>query len=750
MSRLNKHAILIGIDRYKDHPLKSSVSDVDAMSEVLEMPEYAFKVKKIVDSMASKLTIRQAIRELQEEKPDLVVFYFSGHGFRSELGVHLVTMDDEEYPEDAIRVDDTLRLLEKYVHETANVCIILDACYTGDSIQSEYRRIYNNLFKDFWIIASSNGLTFETSIGNHSLLTNTLLDGLTGEAVDRFGTVTTESIRSHLNTQLISENNKQVNIFGLSDFIVGSGFVSDGRITEQTNHKIRELEKKVAGYNITLKKFVRRVERDTEWLERGYVDESRRLAPIFDFYIRELNKDRLSASNIFADFRNQVLNAWTRMSQLRPGIKVSKGHIEKEIGSGGFGRVWKVRSEDGKNYAYKVCHAHILTEGRDNLRRFHRGYKSMQLLDDSSVVKVHTFTDAPYGFYMDFIDGPNWRELSLSTNQSLQTIVEHLIMVAQALQHAHDHKVMHRDVKPENILVAYNDEGQMEQSILTDFDLSWYSAATQVTSSARPMILTLKYASPEFATYPHKPLSKRPTTDIFSFGQLLFFAITGSDPEPSYSHIQNIQRFERSLEEQNPPANVAMILKQLYTECTRPTAAKRPQSMREVIAILQESRLFLRRSQQDIEISLRDFLHQVIFNIVGFNGVETHPIQMSLSSSKAKEAACQIESRTGNSMVIIRINEGSNGKVFHARLDCRLVHQLSFEHAKNFIYARSNKLKQISLGLSQHFEGTRFKITSGSVTPFQAHVNLKNIRRDNSGIIETMQLVQETIHLLEK
>ena len=140
--------------------------------------------------------------------------------------------------------------------------------------------------------------------------------------------------------------------------------------------------------------------------------------------------------------------------------------------------VWKVEPQDGGSLkAFKVYHPQDIYD-EEKIRRFRRGYDAMKQMDHPHIVKVHNFVECPLGFYMDFVDGPNLRSFT-GTVDDPRALVLILLAIGETLKHAHQRSVVHRDVKPENILMAYN-AGQW-RPFLTDFDLAWYSTATQVT-----------------------------------------------------------------------------------------------------------------------------------------------------------------------------------------------------------------------------------------------------------------------------
>src|SRR5207249_2805852 len=109
-----------------------------------------------------------------------------------------------------------------------------------------------------------------------------------------------------------------------------------------------------------------------------------------------------------------------------------------------------------------------------------------------------------------------------------EKIITLLLRVGETLQHAHGRDVLHRDVKPENILLEFDSEGEV-QPYLTDFDLSWFSTATKLTKVAEGFGSHF-YAAPEQMNNPLSPVAHRSTVDSYSFGEVMFFSLCGRDP----------------------------------------------------------------------------------------------------------------------------------------------------------------------------------------------------------------------------
>jgi len=262
--------------------------------------------------------------------------------------------------------------------------------------------------------------------------------------------------------------------------------------------------------------------------------------------------------------------------------------------------------------AYKVYHSQEL-QIKDKVARFERGYRAMNQLDHPHIVRVHKFTNSPLGFYMDFIAGPNLRQFAGTLREAPET-VDLLLKIAETLQHAHGRNVIHRDVKPENIVLAFDGGTQTWVPYLTDFDLAWFSTATQVTKDA---FGALFYAAPEQLAKPSSHAAHSPTTDIYSFGQLCFFAVAGSDPIP-FGSADNRQGLEDMIANW-AGEQAANAFLDLYDNCTRQDPRERPSSFRAVSDRLYQVYRLLRQVDQDQHISAGRFVTELLFAAAGLS-----------------------------------------------------------------------------------------------------------------------------------
>ena len=209
------------------------------------------------------------------------------------------------------------------------------------------------------------------------------------------------------------------------------------------------------------------------------------------------------------------------------GRTLGKYRLIEQLGRGGFASVYKAYQERLNRYiAIKVLHPHLV-EGEDFLVRFEREAIAVAALRHPNIVIVHDFdveTDIYY-MVMEFINGQSLKERLEQLNASgaympfadVRRIMDHII---SALDYAHSQGMLHRDVKPSNVIL--NSAGD---AFLTDFGIARILSNTQFTATGA-MIGTPAYMSPEQG----QGMSVSPASDVYSLGVMLFEFLTGQVP----------------------------------------------------------------------------------------------------------------------------------------------------------------------------------------------------------------------------
>ncbi|MEQ1827417.1 MAG: serine/threonine-protein kinase, partial [Pirellula sp.] len=204
--------------------------------------------------------------------------------------------------------------------------------------------------------------------------------------------------------------------------------------------------------------------------------------------------------------------------------RLGRYEIERVIGAGGMGVVLKAfDTELNRPVAIKVLARHLATSGPARVR-FAREAKAAAAVVHEHVVAIHNVDadrDHPF-LVMPFVSGQSLQsrvdcEGPLETREILRIGIQ----AAAGLAAAHEQGVIHRDVKPANILL----ENGVERVLLTDFGLARTADDASLTQSGI-IAGTPHYMSPEQAN--GQPTDQR--TDLFSLGAVLYFMATGHPP----------------------------------------------------------------------------------------------------------------------------------------------------------------------------------------------------------------------------
>lgn len=196
--------------------------------------------------------------------------------------------------------------------------------------------------------------------------------------------------------------------------------------------------------------------------------------------------------------------------------------IEK-VGEGGMGVVY--RAHDTKLYrdvALKFM-MHGLRFNSEHGDRLRREARALAALNHPNILTIHDIgdTDGVPFLVLEWVGGGALSDSALQPPLSTREFVRVALPVAEALGAAHDHGIVHRDVKPANVLVS--DEGRIK---LADFGLAKFRDLDRDVTRTAGAVGTVAYMSPEQASGGEVG----PTSDIFSFGVLAYELLTGQLP----------------------------------------------------------------------------------------------------------------------------------------------------------------------------------------------------------------------------
>lgn len=209
---------------------------------------------------------------------------------------------------------------------------------------------------------------------------------------------------------------------------------------------------------------------------------------------------------------------------------LGKYEIMEEIGRGGMGVVYKAKDiRIARTVAIKelLINPALSKAAEEIIARFHREAQTAGSLQHPNIVTIHDFGEDSGSHYiaMEFIEGKNLKEYMEEGHEfSDDDLLDIVIQVCEGLAHAHERKIVHRDIKPDNISIT--SKGDVK---ITDFGIARMSSDNPMMSMTQDgtMLGTLGYISPE-QLQDSRGVDHR--ADIFSLGAMMYELYTGKLP----------------------------------------------------------------------------------------------------------------------------------------------------------------------------------------------------------------------------
>jgi serine/threonine protein kinase len=265
-----------------------------------------------------------------------------------------------------------------------------------------------------------------------------------------------------------------------------------------------------------------------------------------------------------------------------PGLAIGAYEIQRELGRGGMGRVFlaKDRAVGGRLVAVKVILAGQKDE--DAVKRFSREIANLARLRHSNIITIFTAGNHqghPY-FVMDYVSGRDFNRYldectTLSEQDRFRIIVRVLAAVSRAVDHAHHHGVVHRDLKPQNILIS----SESDEPMILDFGIAKFLGDESLTHGTESPG-TPAYRAPEQIDIKRKVRDE--LVDVWAMGVILYKALTGTMPFKGSDMLSiSVQILN---EKPTPPRKlnpaIPAKLERLALQCLEKDPTKRPRACR--------------------------------------------------------------------------------------------------------------------------------------------------------------------------
>jgi hypothetical protein len=279
----------------------------------------------------------------------------------------------------------------------------------------------------------------------------------------------------------------------------------------------------------------------------------------------------------------------SQAAEFLPGAALGERYrIDKELGRGGMGRVFVARDlRLDRDVALKVLATDA--HGEEQVRRFEQEARAAGALNHPNIVAIHDAGNhggAPY-IVSELLHGTTLRR-RLVEPLTTRCALDYALQLARGLAAAHEHGIVHRDVKPENLFIT--SDGGLK---ILDFGIAKILPIaagkenlrddTPCTTEAGTILGTVAYMSPEQMR--GEPADQR--SDVFSFGAVFSEMLSGTPAFPAASPIEN------GLEILNCappllPATVPLALRLIVERCLEKEPEDRYPSARELAAELEE------------------------------------------------------------------------------------------------------------------------------------------------------------------
>lgn len=218
--------------------------------------------------------------------------------------------------------------------------------------------------------------------------------------------------------------------------------------------------------------------------------------------------------------------------------RIGKYEVIREVGKGGMGRVYLAHDLSlGRKVALKLL---LENSDKNALERFKQEIQAMASLSHPNIVKIYEAGIENFRnyFVMDFIEGKTLKTILQEKKLPISKVVEIMVKVADAVEYAHKNNILHRDLKPDNIMLNHE-----ENPIVMDFGLAKELDKESRVSETGEAIGTPAYMAPEQAKGNKVRIDH--VSDVYALGAVLYELLTNSPPFQGTQHSILLQIVDR-------------------------------------------------------------------------------------------------------------------------------------------------------------------------------------------------------------
>jgi serine/threonine protein kinase/tetratricopeptide (TPR) repeat protein len=286
------------------------------------------------------------------------------------------------------------------------------------------------------------------------------------------------------------------------------------------------------------------------------------------------------------------------------GKTISHYKILEEIGAGGMGEVYLAEDTKLKREVALKFLPREYTKDKQVKERFEREAQAAAALNHPNIVTIYEINEHEDQTYiaMEYVEGSTLKDKIASRPLPLADVLEFTKQICDGLQKAHQAGIVHRDIKPQNIII--NKDGQVK---ILDFGLAKLKGVSQLTKESSTLG-TIHYLSPEQAL--GKDVDHR--TDIWSLGVVLYEMLTGKLPfKGDYEQAVLYSILNENIKPiSDLRSNTDPILESIINQCLDKDPKARYQNVSDLLTELQ----YIRQSQLDITLSSKNSNKARIFS----------------------------------------------------------------------------------------------------------------------------------------